>query len=626
MRELSDCGEAWEEKQLRALPRGAGVWVDLTALVYARSYKLMRTLSRMKKKGEIELWVEEEYCQKWKLLEGKQCGEVLPEKRRVYGEKAFVVLCQSDPQSEKERVVWKQIQVIVTGNQTEAMRRILGGETRDLILLSEKGVSFLRGSKNRQIQDSMEELTESCGGHIAWREPQPMNYDYLREVAYRPFLGRKSRNSLLYETEGGRALIKLTTEKRKLEWMIAHPVEFDTFAWPQRVVYHKERSSGPAGYNLSLIGYRMKKWTPLMRVREVLIHEVDEAVRLELCIALIKKALYLHMRGILVTNYSLDHFGVDGHGRLIMLDCIGYSIHDCAGKSHTPDYLSTSAGDYASRSGLIQAEYKDLCAVVFYILSKGIPLHSAEQSKEWKEVGEDLKSLETPWQLLNYISGRYEKRIFEKDQIPKLSEVSQTAFCHNPNLKRRPVVILVENSKFCGNYIEKVNHCFCEILKKLCREDQVTAQLTDIQVLSFADLVRGSRRVDLVDCFRCALDLSEEIGEIRFCQDCNEECKLGESLDYAVNSLERYRKEYSTPGKFVTCIVLGSFRTYPRSEHAEETEKKIELVNKKQEDEHWNMIYVRFEKEESLFLRMLKGEKYYYRNNDDAKKITGLIY
>lgn len=629
MKELKDYGHNLEENYFWRLPDETGIWIDQLALVHERSVWLMEQLREPARISKIVLWTESEYIQNWELMKDESCGLMLTEEMRRNGEISHGILESCQPRTESEVPDADRVSLIVIGNETEAVRIILEGGQRDLILLEGNQLCVLRREDYPRIARELGKLERpELSKVILSEEPCFTNRAGIKIECFPFYYGRDTGN-LIYEEKNKPFLIKLSGEREKLNWMLAHQPGLDTFAWPEKAVYMKKNKER------CLAGYEMKKRYATLRMDEIFIRDVDEKVYLALCLELLKNVLFLHMRGILVTDYNLDNFQIDGTNHLIMLDCIGYSVHDHIGHCRAPERQPLmEAPDYSNRTGAIQAEYADLRAVISYVLNDGIwPFDKEGNLRIEKGCGlpYEVLELDTPWKLLKRLGEEYRRKTRYDVVQTGLTRLRNAGPIVNPNLKRRPLLILVENSQFCEGYMDKINECLRAILKKLCCGDGVTAALTDLLVVSFARDVWGIGYGSSVENFREASDWKKDVQrkEIMVYRDWEGSCRLGHALSYAQKILRERQEWYvkrGIPSELPTCITLGSYRVYPKDEPVDETEEKMRSMNEMKEQQNWNFINVKFEEEDSTFLRRLRGDKFWYRSERDVDRIVDLSY
>lgn len=630
MKELTELGKKCGLFGEKLLPENAAVWLDLSALLHPGSEQLIKMLKKACLRRGVQLYLSRNYKDDWNLLHWESCGKIFSEKQAVISEKAWNLLTQVDtvcayyPTPEK-------ISMIVTGNRTEAERMILSCAPYQILLIEGEQICLLE-QQNFESWCGMLEQIDMSRGMRKEIPANPVFQDKNGQVIDCQASGYdRNNNNLLYEERDG--LLKLTGDLEKLDWMLKHRPDLEHFAWPVKTIYLKtENKKTP-------VGYGMKQWKNLIRMEEIFVREANDLMRLELALKLLKNVIYLHKNGILVTDYNLENFQLDQDGNLIMLDCMGYSVRQMCGQFYAPkEQYPGITVSYGLKSSYIRAEYQYLKAVVACILCGGRwPYDSSAccvLTQEDPESARKVLELETPWEIFSYLGTKYE------EQSPKvrsgLVQLRNAAYVQNSSMKRRPVLLLVENSRYCKAYKKEMQECLNEMLRTLCQRDGVTASLTDLLIAGYSesitDLVFGIQGEAIQGAdFLPARVLENKLGlEKEF------PIYMGESgvrystvLDQMKKLLQDRKTWYLQEGqeaKLPTCIMLGSFQAEPRDESVHDTKAAVEELNAVFKETGWTLVKVKFGEEsgsqvQELVFHQTVGEKYSYSGIQDAARV-----
>lgn len=631
MKQLKDYGQEIYVNSLKNGIKGKEIWVDLTALLYPISVELAWQFKNLSETNEITLWTDADYRKLWDTMNNDNCGKILTDRMKEDGKKAFDKFSKCSIKTPKypsemdsltligtDNMEMGKIELYVTGNETEAIRIIFEGGKRDILLIVKEGMYFFSPYMFSEIKRDLNKTYESASLPMKYQKGELYNRNG-RQIYYENFYYCRSSKKEIFKIRRRNTLIKLSNEEKKLKWMLENRPEPDFLAWPERPVYIEENGER------ILAGYEMKKRELSFRMSEIFIRQVDVSVYQTLCLEFIKKVLFLHMRGILVTDYNLDNFWIDENDQLIMLDCMGYSVHDQFGRYQAPKGQPLlNKPDYSSRIGFIYAEYEYIKAVTFFILNKGVwPYNSIGNTVDRSEMHKKVLRLNTPWEIYKYLCG------LDEYGQGKLGEIRRAPCYVNYNFKRRPVLILVDISHFCRVYMDKINECLREILKKMCYEDRLHSYLTDVLIVSFSNDVwewdgHGKQREN----FTMACDLKNQICNISFSPEYRSGCSLGKALAFAQKILREQHEWYKTKSHYCelpTCIILSNFHTNRRDDAEREAEEEIDNVNDLITN-RWNFVSVKFEEENSSFWLKIKGKKVFYNNIWDVNEIMNFQY
>lgn len=527
------------------------------------------------------------------------------------------------------------VNMVITGNETEAFMLLLEKAVKGLffvILVGEEGISYFIRNKSDESAGKLKELEKM---------EQP-----ARNVIAPSFCTRRGRKILcdpydtfshnkIFKIRGRDVLIRLTGEDEKLKWMLDHREDKENFAWPKKAVYQK-RNRGFFSER-RLVGYEMAEKRAVTRMDEIFVRSSTEAMRLELCLKLLKKILFLHMQGILVTDYNMENFQIEGDGSLFMLDCIGYTVHNLLGYNKGPEeQMMRQRYEYKTRSDVIRAEYEYVRCVIYCILSNGIwpydcngslSVQGDEKNRRIPAIAKEiLGEAYTPYKILCAVWDEYDKNCGNELIKNHLKDLNNRPCEKNLYLKRCPVLILVENSSACREFIEEMTGYLRDILRNM-RKDALTLSLSDILVLTFAGDIHSIGWGRTADSFRGLLDLQPEIESMEIYPR-NEGAKLGRAISRAIDLLDARRSDFykDAGSKMPTLILLSRFQSEGKSESRDDLMQAIENLNQRRAIQKWNVIRVKFGGGEDEWFGQIKGEDFGSCKHPSAVQVVNELH
>lgn len=601
--------------------------LKLSALFYPESGEILKELeAEQAANPDLQIQVEQNYEVLWKIMFENTCGSMFSVRTRRKAGHIYPYLrkfnnSDSDSGTENEYM-------LITGNSTEAIYLLLQEKIKYLILVDANGICYISISNIKNKKMAFSELNKMEDRNLEVNQEVQFATGYGRKIVCHPY--DRGNRSKLYETVNGKKLIKRSEDSDKLQWMLEHQPEISgVFAWPEKPVYRQSEKLLDWFLPSRPVGYIMKKRKEITRLDEIFNHDFDEFRRLKICLQIIKYILYLHMNGILVTDYNMENFQIDEKDNVIMLDCLEYTVHDHLSYHRAPNDQNIDFDpDYNKRIDVIKAEYRYLQALVYCILNDGIwPFKERSCDRFAGKFDEILMEGLTPQELLCIIYRQYitESHSHGGD-ARQYKPVREEKYKNNKNLKRRPLLVMVESSRYSEDQKGQIRECLQAMLTEMCN-DCMTVALTDILVLAYGEEIHDVGLGEDANSFHEFLRIEEKISKLRIPEK-DENVWLSHALLRAKEILCEKRKMYSEllHAKMPALIILGSFQTDYLNDPPALVEKRIAELNETAQGMNWTVIKVKFGEGDEHLMELINGEIITYHDKEDVKKIVDLLH
>ena len=272
---------------------------------------------------------------------------------------------------------------LLTGNETEAWRHILGINDGSVLLVTDscsyffveeafkylsRQYGFIEKFTNIKIHD--DGMQGKC--ETATME-KSFGFFYKRHIIrYTEVLSGDGAEGVIYKTDDPEIAVKafynsVSVQKiKKLEYLIDFEEKKENFAWPLEFIYSIDH------FYSEPIGFTMPLFSNIRPLEEITyLDKITNRHRWKIAINFLDSALYLYVHGIQIGDYNFNNFGITNDCKVIFMDIDSYVYGIYGTQTHGKQCLPF-APDYTNRSNVIQADYLLINCMIFWILSDGI--------------------------------------------------------------------------------------------------------------------------------------------------------------------------------------------------------------------------------------------------------------
>lgn len=321
---------------------------------------------------------------------------------------------------------------LLTGNETEAWKHILGENRGNVLLVTDNGSYFFADSSYSFIREKYGHIEAHTDREIhddgssgmcetSTKEKAFLFFNKKHTIHYTGIVSENGAEGVIYKTDepdtAVKAFFRSVSEQKikKLEHFIGLQEKKENFAWPIEFVYSTNHS------NSDPIGFTMPLFTDLRPLEEIqYLDVVTNRIRWKIGISFLGSVLYLYVHGIQIGDYNFNNFGITDDCEVVFMDVDSYVYGVYGTQMHGRQQLPF-VPDYSKRSSIIQADYLLLDSMVFWILSDGIwPYYYDEDSgrtvcrielSSSKEFHETMKKF--PLRLREYYKNHFKKGVVE---------------------------------------------------------------------------------------------------------------------------------------------------------------------------------------------------------------------
>lgn len=317
---------------------------------------------------------------------------------------------------------------LLTGNETEAWRHILGINNGSILLVTDacsyffaegtfrhllEQYGFIEKFTNREIHDD---------GSLGKCETATMEKSFLffnkrHTIHYTDVLSGDGAEGFIYKTDEPEIAVKafnksISEQKiKKLEYLIGFEEKKENFAWPVEFIYSANHSY------LEPIGFTMPLFSNIRPLEEIqYLDKMTNRHRWKIAINFLASALYLYVHGIQIGDYNFSNFGITDDCKVIFMDIDSYVYGIYGTQTHGRQCLPF-VPDYTNRYNVIQADYLLLNCMVFWILSDGIWPYYYDEDRGYTVCRITIGSAKEFHDTLNkfpYGLRKYYETLFEK--------------------------------------------------------------------------------------------------------------------------------------------------------------------------------------------------------------------
>ena len=276
-----------------------------------------------------------------------------------------------------------QVSCLLTGNETEAWRHILGRNRGNILLVTdvcsyyfmEESFSYLSEQYGSIEAFAYKTIADDGGSGKCETVSEKDTFSFLKKrtvIQYTDIISGNGAEGIVYKTDQPEIAVKVfynsvSKQKiKKLEYLMAFEEKKENIAWPIEFVYsYKHFYAEP-------IGFTMPIFSDIRPLEELqFLDKVTNRHRWKIAVNFLTQILYLYIHNIQIGDYNFNNFSITDACEVILMDMDSYiyGIYgtEVYGRQTLPFIL-----DYSKRSGLIQADYILLHCMIFWILSDGV--------------------------------------------------------------------------------------------------------------------------------------------------------------------------------------------------------------------------------------------------------------
>ncbi len=322
---------------------------------------------------------------------------------------------------------------LITGNETEAWRHILGKQKGDILLVTDMGTYYFKEEMFSGLIRDYGTMETPVYHHVADDETNKCRTEHNEIITYEDILSDNGAEGMLYSACQGKTAIKIyegkmsNVKEQKLIELISFSDEKEHFAWPQEFVYHvnKKEDPRPMGFTMEVMDYYCS-------LNELFCRVTSEHNRWKVAASFMSSVLFLHLHGIQIGDYNFNNFYVTAKGDVVFFDMDSYVIGTMGTEVRGNQPISFQP-DYTSRKDVIKADYVNLASMVFCILMDGEwPFYYNEDTGQSEYIflngragNEETQQAfdQMPLPLKKYFTGIFDVSDFEKQAIGDLFEL-----------------------------------------------------------------------------------------------------------------------------------------------------------------------------------------------------------
>lgn len=265
---------------------------------------------------------------------------------------------------------------LVTGNETEAWRHILGRKRGHILLITDEEAYYIPEVRFPDLMADGGRMLPETGVPIQGLSGNLCRTDDGKTIKFEDILSDTSAEGTLFLAGRGKNVVKIFQDQvgnrklEKLRTLLAFPDRKENLAWPEGLVYPVSDDGNP-----DPVGFIMPRMRYEFLLEEIFTLEVDhepisDHARWKIAVSLLAQVLFLYLHGIQVGDYNPNNFCVTENCDVILMDMDSYVIGQRGTQMKGGQAIPFSV-DYSRRKDVIKADYVYLTGTVFSIITDG---------------------------------------------------------------------------------------------------------------------------------------------------------------------------------------------------------------------------------------------------------------